>query len=120
GRPLGCRAVVAATNGGFAAAANELIRLTTGAFLLLLNPDAYPAPDYLARLTEVMASDPRIGSATGKLVRMPAGDTPARIDSAGHVFYRNRAALNRGENEPDRGQADQPGDGFRVLAPPPL
>jgi GT2 family glycosyltransferase len=38
------------------------------------------------------------------------------IDSAGHVLYRNRAALNRGENEPDHGQYDAAGEVFGVCA----
>jgi GT2 family glycosyltransferase len=115
-RALGARVVTSERNLGFAAAANELVRRTTGGYLLLLNPDAYPAPDYLARLVAAAGADPRIGSVTGKLVRSDPTRGPALIDSAGHVFYRNRSALNRGENEPDRGQFDEPGEVFGVCA----
>jgi len=115
-RGLGVRVLTSERNLGFAAAANELIRQTAGAYFLLLNPDAYPAPDYLARLHAAAEADPRIGSLSGKLVRGDPAAGPVVIDSAGHVFYRNRSALNRGENEADRGQFDEPGEVFGVCA----
>lgn len=115
-RAMGAEVLACDRNLGFAAGANAVIRRTTAPYVLLLNPDAYPAADYLARLHEAAESDPRIGSATGKLVRVPTGDGPRLIDSAGHVFYRNRTALNRGENEPDLGQFDEPGEVFGVCA----
>jgi GT2 family glycosyltransferase len=115
-RALGARVVSSDRNLGFAAAANELVRRTTGDYLLLLNPDAYPASDYLARLVAAAGADPSIGSVTGKLLRSEPTPGPALIDSAGHVFYRNRSALNRGENELDQGQFDEPGEVFGVCA----
>ena len=115
-RAAGARVIPADRNLGFAAAANELVRRTTAPYLLLLNPDAYLAPDYLERLLGVAESDPRIGSLTGKLLRPPADDGPPVIDSTGHVLCRNRSALNRGENEVDRGQYDAPGEVFGVCA----
>jgi GT2 family glycosyltransferase len=108
--------MVSSVNVGFAAAANELIRTTSGLYLLLLNPDAYLAPDYLARLREAAESDPRIGSVTGKLLRPEARSGGPIIDSTGHVLCRSRVAVNRGENEPDRGQLDEPGEVFGVCA----
>ncbi len=115
-RAAGVTVVAAEGNLGFAAAANELVRRTTGPYLLLLNPDACLVPDYLERLVAVGQSDPRVGSLTGKLLRPSSGDGPPVIDSTGHVLYRNRSALNRGENEPDRGQYDAPGEVFGVCA----
>lgn len=115
-RAGGATVVVSGENLGFAAAANELVRRTAGPYLLLLNPDASPMPDYLERLVSAAESDPRIGSVTGKLVRPAAGAGLPVIDSAGHILYRNRSALNRGENEPDRGQYDTAGEVFGVCA----
>src|SRR5262249_58653681 len=57
-----------------------------------------------------------IGSLSGKLLRGDPVEGPSVIDSAGHVLYRNRTALNRGENEPDRGQFDEPAEVFGVCA----
>lgn len=115
-RAAGATVLAADRNLGFAAAANELVRRTTAPYLLLLNPDAYPRPDYLEQLVSVAESDPRIGSLTGKLLRPASGDGPPLIDSTGHVLYRNRSALNRGEKEPDRGQFNAPGEVFGVCA----
>jgi GT2 family glycosyltransferase len=115
-RAGGARVVASPTNIGFAAAANELVRGTTAPWLLLLNPDAWLAPDYLARLAAAGEADPRLGSLTGKVLRPLEGPGAPLIDSAGHVLYRNRTALNRGENEPDRGQYDAPGEVFGVCA----
>src|SRR5262249_19269475 len=115
-RAQGARLLISERNLRFAAGAKEVIRRTAGDYLLLLNPDAYPAPDYLARLVAAADADPRVGSVTGKLVRSDPAAGPALIDSAGHVFYRNRSALNRGENEPDRGQFDESGEVFGVCA----
>lgn len=115
-RAAGAAVVASAANVGFAAAANELIRRTSAPYLLLLNPDAYPAPDYVVRLREAAEADPRIGSVTGKLLRPAEGPGPPVIDSTGHVLYRNRSALNRGENEADLGQFDEPGEVFGACA----
>jgi GT2 family glycosyltransferase len=115
-RRHGARVLASPANVGFAAAANELVRATAGRYLLLLNPDAAPAPDYLERLVAAAEADARIGSATGKLVRPAPPAGPVLLDSTGHVLYRNRAALNRGENEPDRGQYDTAGEVFGVCA----
>lgn len=115
-RRLGAVVHVSPVNVGFAAAVNELVRRTTAPYLLLLNPDAYLAPDYLERLAAAAEADPRVGSVTGKLIRPAAGSGPPLIDSAGHVLHRNRIPLNRGEHEPDVGQLDEPGEVFGVCA----
>ena len=115
-RGLGATVIVSAVNIGFAAAANELIRRTRSPYVLLLNPDASLAPDYLEQLCGVAESDPRIGSLTGKLVRPGPFGGPRVLDSTGHVLYRNRWARNRGETEPDRGQFDEAGEVFGVCA----
>src|SRR5262249_54001435 len=49
-RARGARVEVSARNLGFAAGANELIRRVTTPYFLLVNPDAYLAPDYVERL----------------------------------------------------------------------
>jgi GT2 family glycosyltransferase len=115
-RSHGVRVLASPTNVGFAAAANELVRVTTAPYLLLLNPDATPAPDYIERVVAAAEADPRIGSVTGKLVRPMTAGGEVVLDSAGHVLFRNRHAANRGENEPDRGQYDRPAEVFGVCA----
>jgi GT2 family glycosyltransferase len=115
-REAGATVIASNRNIGFAAAANELIRRTADPFFLLLNPDAYPAPDYIEALLRVADSDPRIGSVSGKLLRPSRDSGPAVIDSAGHVLYRNRWAVNRGRDEPDLGQFDRQEEVFGVCA----
>jgi len=115
-RAAGARVVVSPANLGFAAGANELVRLSTAPYLLLLNPDARPEPAYLERLCAAADADPRVGSLTGKLLRPAAGPGPRVIDSTGHVLYRTRWVLNRGENEPDVGQFDRSEEVFGVCA----
>lgn len=115
-RGVGVPVVLAARNLGFAAAANEIIRRTTARFILLLNPDAYPSPEYLARMERVADANPEVGSVTGKLLRAASGQGRPIIDSAGHVLYRSRYVRNRGEDEADHGQYDAPGEVFGVCA----
>ncbi len=112
----GARVVRAQKNVGFARAANELIRLSSTPYVLLLNPDAYPHPHYLERLEQAAESDAAIGSVTGKLVRPGDPVETLVLDSTGHVLYRNRVPANRGANELDRGQYDAPGEVFGVCA----
>ena len=115
-RGMGVPVVLAGRNLGFAAAANEIIRRTTARFILLLNPDAYLQPEYVARLARVAHDNPEVGSVTGKLLRVSSGPDRPIIDSTGHVLYRSRYVLNRGENEVDRGQYEAPGEVFGVCA----
>jgi GT2 family glycosyltransferase len=115
-RGRGARVEVSARNVGFAAGANELIRRASTPYFLLVNPDAYLAPDYVERLLAAAEADPRIGSLTGKLVRPAAPGDPFVLDSAGHVFHKNRYPLNRGSDEVDRGQFDTLEEVFGVCA----
>ena len=115
-REFGVAVVLAERNLGFAAGANEIIRRTTAPYVLLLNPDAYPHREYLDRVERVANANPGVGSVTGKLLRVSSDQGPPIIDSTGHVLYRNRYVLNRGEHEPDRKQYDEPQEVFGVCA----
>ncbi len=112
----GLRVERSPANVGFARAANELIRRAATPYVLLLNPDVYLRPDYVARLVAAADADPSIGSVTGKLVRPAGSATGAVLDSTGHVLCRNRVPVNRGSGEVDRGQYDAAGEVFGVCA----
>jgi GT2 family glycosyltransferase len=57
-------------NVGFARAANQGIAAARGEFVLLLNPDAWLSPEYVARLVAALeAAGESFGAATGKLMR---------------------------------------------------
>ena len=97
------RIVALEENAGFAGATNRAITESASPWILTLNPDAEPAPDYLARLLE-RAADPRagrVGAVTGRLVRR---DEPARLDACGMRLTRSWRHLDRGSGELDRGQ----------------
>jgi GT2 family glycosyltransferase len=60
--------VVNERNVGFARAANIGLRMARGRYLLLLNPDAFVAPDTLSEMVEYMDARPDVGCATARLV----------------------------------------------------
>ncbi|WP_029192299.1 glycosyltransferase family 2 protein [Paenibacillus harenae] len=84
-------------NNGFAGGQNQAIRQTLSDYVLVLNPDVTLSPSYVAEIIEVMEREPRIGSATGKLV---FADNPAIMDSAGIGMKRNRQGYDLAAGEP--------------------
>ncbi|MNW54558.1 hypothetical protein D3C74_321660 [compost metagenome] len=65
--------------------------------MLVLNPDLTLEPDYISRLIARMEADPRIGSATGKLLLKA---DHSLVDSTGLRMNRARRAFDRGAGEP--------------------
>lgn len=96
--------VALAENLGFAGGMNRALAATAAPYVLSLNPDARPAPDYLERLL-VHLADPtrRVGAATGRLLR-PAAGGERRLDACGMRLTRTWRHLDRGSGELDRGQ----------------
>jgi GT2 family glycosyltransferase len=95
--------VVANTeNRGFAAAANQALRATAGGWVLALNPDCRLEPEFLARLVAAVGERPRVGAATGLLLRAagPRLDAGAVVDSAGIVVTASGRHLDRAAGEP--------------------
>jgi N-acetylglucosaminyl-diphospho-decaprenol L-rhamnosyltransferase len=66
-------------NSGFAAACNRGVAAGAGTFVVLLNNDVRPRPDFLERLVAPLERDERVGSVAALLVR-PDEET---IDSVG-------------------------------------
>jgi GT2 family glycosyltransferase len=101
------------TNTGFAAAVNRGLRETTAPWVLLLNPDCAPRPDFVARLLTAAAGRPeieRIGSCTGRLVRAadPALAPSGVLDAAGMVVTASGRHFDRGAGQPDDGRYSNP------------
>jgi len=70
-------------NTGFAAGNNLAARQARGRWLVLLNPDAYPHPDWLANLAAAAERHPDVNSfASLQLV----ADAPGLMDGAGDVM----------------------------------
>ncbi len=108
-------------NIGFAAGMNAAIARTGAPYILTLNADARPRPDYLDRLLARMAAHPelRVAAVTGRLLRPPAihrtaggsapalgqpAGGPALIDACGMRLTTSWRHLDRGSGEPDAGQ----------------
>ena len=60
------------SNLGFAVASNQGLRLATGRYLLLLNPDARVEPDTIPVMRDYMDAHPDVGCATAR-VELPDG-----------------------------------------------
>jgi GT2 family glycosyltransferase len=100
-----------AENVGFAAGMNRALALAAGAsggeWVLALNPDARPAPDYVTWLLARAAAHPglAVGAVTGRLVREPPADGGAPLlDACGMRLTRSWRHLDRGSGEPDDGR----------------
>ena len=105
-------------NRGYAAANNAGIAAGDAPFVLCLNQDARLAPDYLARLVALLRASPRVGSASGKVlrVRSPAGRPDGTIDSAGLKMEAGRRAIDIGQGSLDDSQFDGQREVFGVSA----
>jgi len=102
------RFVKNAHNVGFAAAHNQGMRLTTGAFYLALNPDVELTPRFIEEVVRAMDLDPLVGSVSGKLVRFAQdGEGRPLIDSTGIYMTPSVRHLDRGAGQPDRDQYDR-------------
>lgn len=85
-------------NNGFAGGQNQAIAASGPSdYVLVLNPDVSLEPDYVAEIVAAMERDPRIGSATGMLVR---ADQPDTMDSAGLMLRPDRNAADLAAGEP--------------------
>jgi GT2 family glycosyltransferase len=101
------QAIGLAENRGFAGGMNEALARTQAPWVLSLNADARPAPDYVTRLLDCVRAHPevRIGAVTGRLIRP---SQPRRLDACGMALTRNWRHLDRGSGEVDRGQWSVP------------
>lgn len=104
-------------NRGFAGGMNEAIRRTSTPWVLTLNADARPAPEYAERLIgraeRQTARGERVGAVTGRLVRFEdAPGEPRRLDACGMYLVPAWRHLDRGSGEIDRGQHGRPAKVF--------
>jgi GT2 family glycosyltransferase len=99
-----------ATNLGFATANNQGMRAAQAPLIMLLNNDAYLAPDCLQRLIDAAARATWAGLFACKILQH---DAPDRMDSAGIEVDRAGVAWNRGWGE----QAAQHTQALEVFGP---
>ena len=104
------QAVALGENLGFAGGMNAAFARTRAPFVLTLNADARPAPDYVSRLLSRALAHPdlRVGAVAGRLVRPAADGRPRLLDACGMRLTRTWRHLDRGSGEVDRGQWSSP------------
>lgn len=101
--PLATRLIRNDTNRGFSAAVNQGIAAAKGDFVLLVNPDCFLQPRYIAELVSALdAAGERFGMATGTLLQAEGeGIRPTgTIDSMGIRMTRTGRHLDIGQGLP--------------------
>lgn len=96
-------------NHGFVASVNMAARAARGRFIVLLNNDTQPAPEFLAELAKTICSHPRAGIVAAKLLLFDERD---RIHTAGDMMGRDGIPRNRGVWAIDSGQFDNSDEVF--------
>jgi GT2 family glycosyltransferase len=85
-------------NRGFAAAANAGVRAAEGAeWVALLNPDAFPEPDWLQRLAEAARGAP---ARTFFASRLLLAESEGRLDGTGDMYHASGLAWRRDHGRP--------------------
>ncbi len=87
-------------NLGFAAANNRAAKAASGRWLVLLNPDAYPEPDWLEQLLTCAAAHPAARCFTSR--QLMAKD-PKRLDGLGDAMTGIGFPYRSGYGRPDPG-----------------
>jgi len=100
-------------NLGFAGGMNAALDAADAPWVLSLNADAWPAPDYVDRLLARAAAHPNlsVGAVTGRLLRLAGADSNGdgrRLDACGMRLTRTWRHLDRGSGERDDGRYDHP------------
>jgi GT2 family glycosyltransferase len=104
-----CQVVELGENRGFAGGMNAALARTRAPFVLTLNADARPAPDFVTRLLDCAARPGlRVAAVTGRLVRPPREGEPRLLDACGMRLTQAWRHFDRGSGETDRGQYGQP------------
>lgn len=104
------RLIANSQNLGFTRAGNLGLRDSRGEWIFFMNPDVRLERDWLEKALPAFELSPRIGMVTGKILRFDR----STIDSTGQFLSRSRRAIERGYNQPDRGQYNRKGFVFSV------
>ena len=91
--------VQSSTNLGFAAANNLAVAQHTGtsAWIALLNPDAFPEPDWLAQLMQAAAAHPECSVFASRQV---SASHPHLLDGDGDIYYASGRVRRAGHGTP--------------------
>ncbi len=96
----------AGANIGFAAGMNRALELTGAGWILALNADTRPAPDFVSLLLARADLHPglAVGAVTGRLRRLASPGAAPRLDACGMVLTTSWRHHDRGSGEADDGR----------------
>ena len=101
--PPNTRRIELPVNEGTTGSINRAVAATDSRYVLLLNNDVELAPDYIQRLAGALDDDPKLGFATGKLLR---ATQRTHLDGAGDAMLMGGAGYRLGHLDRDEGQFD--------------
>ncbi len=102
------------TNRGFAGGVNHALReCPHGSLVALLNPDAFPAPDWLANLVAAADQHPQY-AAFGS--RMFSDEAMQALDGVGDVYHISGLPWRQGHGQPNSTRYDRSTDIFAPCA----
>src|SRR5689334_7343860 len=102
--PPNTRRLELPVNEGTTGSINHAVAATSSRYVLLLNNDVELEPDYIAKLASVLDEDPKLGFATGKLLR---ATQRTHFDGAGDAMLMAGAGFRLGHLDRDAGQFDR-------------
>ncbi len=102
--PQNTRRIELPVNEGTTGSINRAVAATESRYVLLLNNDVELAADYIQKLVEALDADPKLGFATGKLLR---ATQRTHLDGAGDAMLMAGAAYRLGNRDADSGQFDR-------------
>lgn len=101
------------SNLGFAAANNIGSRLARGKWIVLLNADAFPQPDWLEQLVKAAEDNPDFNFFASRQIQ---ADTPNLLDGTGDVYHASGLAWRQHYNRPVRYYGLHSGEVFGACA----
>lgn len=102
--PPNTRRIELPDNEGTTGSINRAVAASDSRYVLLLNNDVELEPDYLEKLTTALDADPKLGFATGKLLR---ATQRTHLDGAGDAMLLAGAGYRIGHLDRDDGQFDR-------------
>lgn len=99
-------------NLGFAAGNNYLAGFVRGRYLVLLNADAFPDPDWLANINEALQANPNHFFAS-RLIKYLE---PDKLDGEWHVYHASGLAWRHNHNQAIIHASDEPKEVFGACA----
>jgi GT2 family glycosyltransferase len=103
--PPNTRRIELPVNEGTTGSVNRAVAETESRYILLLNNDVELRPDCIEKLVRALDAKPKLGFATGKLLR---ATQRTHLDGAGDAMLLAGAAYRLGHFDRDEGQYDQP------------